>query len=184
MIQNRQSLNLVVSIFNTPEARKKQTEAGKRDGAYRNAFGERNELGTLSAVLDQCYRQAWRGPSLLPTKRVLIVLHAAFEPEPRVVAFVLPDNQNGPIESALKEAYSVSQNIDSSWVEGSKIYDLSPWVREQGGCRSTSVGDGIAVYEMVENVQSRELMPDPVIYRVASCGFEKVSDLSKLGRPY
>ena len=72
------------------------------------------------------------------------VFHAAFEDEPTHVATL---RRNQPLGQALEDAFTVTQNLESSWVQARREHWVSVTVPvlERGACRSTSMGDYVRV---------------------------------------
>lgn len=67
----------------------------------------------------------------------------------------------------LDEAYQLTNNINSSWIDGDKVDFLSDAVKAKGGCRSTSVGD-----ILIDNSTGK-------IWIVASFGFDDLLKVAK-----
>ena len=73
-------------------------------------------------------------------KEKVAVIHAAFDEEPRTVAFVeVPKNVS--VDQKLETAFRLTNSINHAWWENE---DVTPMFPEQG-CRSTSVGDMVLV---------------------------------------
>lgn len=69
-------------------------------------------------------------------KTVVEVIHAAFEDEPRTVAYVVVDATLEDIHN-LETAYELTNNIDRPWVLNKRVL----YMGDGEGCRSTSMGD-------------------------------------------
>lgn len=65
---------------------------------------------------------------------------------------------------ALEEAFRLTNNIDSSWVETHACVEVAPPVLQEGGCRSTSIGDLMRL--------------NGVMYQVRSAGFAAIDGFS------
>lgn len=90
-----------------------------------------------------------RPPPVERTKKIE-VFHTAFEKRARRVATLLMDCD---VDDALEQAYSATQNVDSSWVRTRGQFGVtvtpSAAVRRAGECRSTSMGDYARVVDPV-----------------------------------
>lgn len=64
-----------------------------------------------------------------------------------------------PTDTAAEMAYRLSQNIEAAWISGDRATP-APAVAARGGCRSTSVGDVLAV--------------DGICFRVEPAGFSEL----------
>ncbi len=112
----------------------------------------------------------------------IMVVHSAFEDAAKIVAIVdIPVEIEDDIE-ALEYAYRWTQNIHGSWsrgetVEGQqnddfnwrvkRLGDLPTHLGEELGMRSTSYRDYMSVVTKMGEIRR---------YRVASVGFDRVSD--------
>jgi hypothetical protein len=102
------------------------------------------------------------------------VFHAAFEETPRHVANL---TSHAAVEFALEEAFTATQNVESSWVtsRGQMGVSAEPTaeVLKQGGCRSTSVGD----YARVVDETGAESF-----YRCQGRGWKPITDRAELSK--
>lgn len=102
------------------------------------------------------------------------VFHAAFETTPEHVASLTSPQS---VESALEEAFTGTQNLETSWVEsrGQRNVRVEPTesVLQRQGCRSTSVGD----YVRIIDAQGQESF-----YRCGGCGWSLITDRSELAK--
>lgn len=74
-----------------------------------------------------------------------VVIHHAFGEHGQTVADVqLPVEIS--VVDALNEVYRLTNTIDSPWWRNDHVV-ATPLVVSEGGCRSTSVGDRIALFE-------------------------------------
>ena len=73
-------------------------------------------------------------------KEKVAVIHAAFDEEPRTVAFVeVPKNVS--VDQKLETAFRLTNSINHAWWENEGVTPMFP----EQGCRSTSVGDMVLV---------------------------------------
>ena len=73
-------------------------------------------------------------------KEKVAVIHAAFDEEPRTVAFVeVPKNVS--VDQKLETAFRLTNSINHAWWENEEVTPMFP----EQGCRSTSVGDMVLV---------------------------------------
>lgn len=102
------------------------------------------------------------------------VFHTAFEATARHVASL---SSNQPVELALDEAFTATQNVDSSWVtsRGQMGVSVEPTedVLKQAGCRSTSVGD----YVRVVDERGQESY-----FRCCGAGWKPIADRGELSK--
>lgn len=102
------------------------------------------------------------------------LFHAAYEEAPRHVATLI---SRAPVELALDEAFTATQNVESSWVAGrgqmGVAIEPTPSVLRQGQCRSTSVGD----YARVVAATEQELF-----FRCCARGWTPITDRAELSK--
>ena len=73
-------------------------------------------------------------------KEKVAVIHAAFDEEPRTVAFVeVPKNVS--VDQKLETAFRLTNSVNHAWWENEGVTPMFP----EQGCRSTSVGDMVLV---------------------------------------
>lgn len=92
------------------------------------------------------------------------IYHAAFEPEPELVAEIEVGGDTN--DERLNEAYRLTQNLDLPWVDGAS--QLFGEAARHMGARSTSVGD---VIETAEG-----------LFMVAPFGFRKIESVDEAKR--
>lgn len=107
----------------------------------------------------------------------VLVIHRAFEQEPRPVARVtipltIVEAADHPIERALDFAYAKTQNTDGSWSMGiapdgdPRVVRLAPLHQQSDGThlglRSTHIGDRMVIGDSM--------------FQVASIGFEEIAE--------
>ena len=104
------------------------------------------------------------------------VFHAAYEDAPVHVATLTSDQ---PLEQALEEAFTGTQNVESSWVRsrGQRGVSLTPTqaVLDRNDCRSTAMGDYVRVVDAA-SVGS--------FFRCCALGWKLIAnreDLSRVG---
>lgn len=102
------------------------------------------------------------------------VFHAAYEDAPLHVATLTSDQ---PREQALDEAFTGTQNLESSWVQtrGQRGVSLIPTraALEQRDWRSTSMGDYVRVVDE-DGVES--------FFRCCAVGWKVITDREDLKR--
>lgn len=102
------------------------------------------------------------------------IFHAAFEEAPRHVANL---TSSAIVELALDEAFTATQNVESSWVavRGQMGVSAEPTaeVLKQGECRSTSVGD----YARVVDETGGE-----TFFRCCGRGWKPITDRAELSK--
>ena len=73
-------------------------------------------------------------------KEKVAVIHAAFDEEPRTVAFVeVPKNVS--VDQKLETAFRLTNSVNHAWWENEGVTPMFP----EKGCRSTSVGDMVLI---------------------------------------
>jgi len=102
------------------------------------------------------------------------IFHAAFEEAPRHVANL---TSRAAVELALDEAFTATQNVESSWVasRGQMGVAVEPTadVLKQGKCRSTSVGD----YARVVDADGGESF-----FRCCGASWKPITDRAELSK--
>ena len=73
-------------------------------------------------------------------KEKVLVIHSAFEDNPRTVAFVEVDKSLS-IEEKLDIAFVKTNSIDEAWWDNKEVTAMFP----DKSCRSTSIGDMVLI---------------------------------------
>lgn len=103
---------------------------------------------------------------------LITIVHTAYEIQPCVVATLRSTQLR---EQALEEAFTATQNLETSWVAscGQRGITATPTaeIRQRGGCRSTSMGD----YARVVDAAGQE-----TYWRCCALGWRAIDSLHQL----